>query len=690
VKILLALLLSSLPVFAQTNWYVRPLGGTRFSTNITNGQCNGQADADYPGSGVNQPCAFNDVRLLWQDGTQQFGGNNPGYNWIIAGGDIVTIRGSIADGVTYRIGWDTAAGCGTTPNARGICNDVNDSGMPAPPSGTSAQHTIIRGGNFANCTAQTARTQLHGGFGVDNVINIGVPLRFTSVNFSDSLFLDLVCLDITDFDGGNGGANPDFAKYGIDFALASHDITLQHIRVHGIGNTGILGTPTGPMNATDIQLVGNGGSGWNTDHSDGTTGVGIFNVTNYDISWNGCQEEYPIVDALPYNHCTDDLSGGYGDGFGTASVDSPSPGWQVHFDQGTASYNTQDGLDAKHIRGPGSSMTVTRGLAYGNMGNQYKVGGALPIIQNSLIVGNCGALHTAIPGTPAGYNTQLSNFCRAGNTAVLMELPPGTTSLFEYNTVYSDGNIGLEMDPFDAGPAWAGTELFKYVNNTFLGFFNAGHGSNSNPIYSIAAGGGNSSANIAPLYHAGSQWSNNSYLNAGSWTCPMPGESAAVCADPGLVDETYHVYGFGNMAPSSGASAVVGAGVTIAGIPTDYNGATRPNPPAIGALQLASTPTLVSIAVGATSVAAGGTATPACISTYSDSSSGLCASPVWSSATPAKATVDSSTGLVTGVATGTSLITATIGSVSGSGTATVSAAPSFVRFQGAIMQGRIQ
>jgi hypothetical protein len=39
-----------------------------------------------------------------------------------------------------------------------------------------------------------------------------------------------------------------------------------------------------------------------------------------------------------------------------------------------------------------------------------------------------------------------------------------------------------------------------------------------------------------------------------------------------------------NFTPASG-SPLVGAGIAIAGITTDYNGTTRPNPPAIGAIQ---------------------------------------------------------------------------------------------------------
>ena len=48
-----------------TTWYIRPDGGTRYSTNQTQGQCDGQGDLAYPGSGVNQHCAFSDFRWLY-------------------------------------------------------------------------------------------------------------------------------------------------------------------------------------------------------------------------------------------------------------------------------------------------------------------------------------------------------------------------------------------------------------------------------------------------------------------------------------------------------------------------------------------------------------------------------------------------------------------------------------------------
>jgi hypothetical protein len=41
-----------------TNWYVRKDGGSRFSVNRPQGQCDGQADVAYPGTGINQHCAL--------------------------------------------------------------------------------------------------------------------------------------------------------------------------------------------------------------------------------------------------------------------------------------------------------------------------------------------------------------------------------------------------------------------------------------------------------------------------------------------------------------------------------------------------------------------------------------------------------------------------------------------------------
>src|ERR1035441_6595766 len=138
---LLLLLMVGLPLSAKT-WYVRPDGGTRYSMKTHSGQCDGRADAAYPGSGANQHCAYNDVRDMYMDGSY---GNSA---WVMAGGDTVVIEGCAAgagqqnpDAPHCRIGWDTA-------KAGGMCQGVNafwGCSLPPPPSGTASQHTRILG-----------------------------------------------------------------------------------------------------------------------------------------------------------------------------------------------------------------------------------------------------------------------------------------------------------------------------------------------------------------------------------------------------------------------------------------------------------------------------------------------------------------------------------------------------------------
>lgn len=559
-----------------TTWYVRPDGGTRYSSNMTSGQCNGQADAPYPGTGVNQPCAFNDVRYLWADGSYNYGTTFPGWGWVIAGGDTVIIRGSIGTGVSYRVGWNSQSTYCDAIACWGITGSPSASGPPPVPSGTAQQHTRILGENYGACTVQSARTQLHGGWGVGVVLSL-----------SGSSYVDLSCLDITDFSNcgvdndqvscsSNGTATSDYAKLGITLNNTTTNINLTDIRVHGLASDGIVGSPGGNFVAKDIAIVGNADSGWNADDGSGTTGVGSLLVQNFDISWNGCVEEYPIVDSVPYFSCRDDATGGYGDGFGTASVASPAPGWQVHFDQGTVTYNTQDGLDALHISGPGSTMTDTRVLAYGNEGNQLKVGGATATIQNSVIVGNCTAHAQTIPGRPVPTDDNLGDLCRAGNTAVLVNVTPGDPATFQDNTIFENGSIGLEVEYALGTPD--PTDTLLYNNNIFFGFLNSSSGQNPTPIFS--------NTNLGMLTNSGASWTNNAYYGYRSnWTCPASGESAAQCGDPGLVDETWHPYGYGNMAPASSSSPVVGTGIAVPSILLDYTGLTRPTPPSIGAYE---------------------------------------------------------------------------------------------------------
>lgn len=753
--------------YTPINWYIRPGGGTRFSSNVPTGQCDGKGDVNYPGSGTNQHCAFNDVRFLVFDGSSATDPTFPARGWVIASSDIVTIRGSIGGGVSYRIGYpangDPSTGGGYP--FFGISGDVGNSGIPSPPPGSVSQPTTIQGENFAACHTggsvtqgghilQSALTQLYGGWGIGHIIDL-----YGTQN------IKLQCLDLTDhaqcgtLAAGTGSPQcksgstvlADYAATGLHFHNNSTGIILNDISIHGLGGAGIGGSPGDSFVANYLDIIGNENAGWNADDSDGTTGVGSLNVTNFNINWNGCIEEYPIVDSVPYIYCRDQGTGGYGDGFGTASLNSPAPGWQVHFDQGNVDYNTQDGLDALHIGGAGSTMTETRVLAYGNEGQQLKVGGATGRIQSCIIFGNCDALAKATlynPGGPgefgsevnsnvatfhvsanifsvgatieftglvnlpglngttatvlasglsvtqfsvnfthadtvhgqiqqlyqnqhgsgmtlgtypvtftggggtgaagtfqatsatdgiptitnpgSGYTSNptvsvsgtggtpppiyaqivaneqgdatypitgrpivthddLANVCRAGDQAIFATVSPGFTTSIQDNTIYEDGQIGMEIEYADAGDKGS-TNVGQYTGNVLIAFpgnaYSSSPGTFSNAIFS--------NDNLNMFTNPGGLWSHNSYLNADhGWVCPNPLETGDICTTPGLVDETMPPLSTVDVTPASGASAVVGAGLFLAGVPLDFAGLTRPNPPSIGALEFAGAPPTV-------------------------------------------------------------------------------------------------
>ncbi len=537
------------PAFAST-WYVRPDGGTRYSTGMTSGQCDGTADTPYPGSGTNRHCAFNDIRFLFQDGTYAGGPNFPSWGWIGKGGDTYMLRGSLAQGVSYRVGWNDAKGSYDESKKifYGRAGNPFGSGMPPPPSGTAAQHTRILGENYASCHAPTAKTQVHGGFGVDTILSM-----------RDASYVDVACLDITDFsdcgrasqvNGCNSstGTLSDYAASGIGWSNKSTNDTLEDIHIHGLAGAGMYG-PTGDGAVFRyLDIIGNASSGWNADAGDGTTGSGSLLVQHFNISWSGCTEEYPIKDAVPYGDCTDDSSGGYGDGFGTATAES-HPGWHVTFDDGVVSYNTQDGLDALHIYGKGSVMTVSHTLAFGNMGQQIKVGGAAGVVTDNQIVTNCNALRQPIPGTREGYNTRLSDFCRAADSGVVISVNDNAPTKFVGNTIYSASATGVEIGCAEKTCGSASTIEFR--DNVFIGFKNdtahgypgGGSGEYSNPIY-IGAG-------TNPFKNAGTVYSGNTTFHpTASWRCPALGEKDAHCGDPHLADEIWHNYGHGDMSPA--------------------------------------------------------------------------------------------------------------------------------------------
>lgn len=419
---------ANIAVRAPLSWFVRSDGGTSQS-------CDGQADAADPGGSGQHHCAFQDIMSLWATTGAFCNDGTPGsvcWKWLIAGGDTALVR----DCIQYTPGTDTpipasSGTCATgaftsTSTGWSLQGDNNAAGAPNPPNGTQLLHTTIEGYNHASCRAQSSRAPMIGRFGVGEVF----PMEGAS-------YVDVSCFDISDQSSCVRAAQnynfacshitpyDNFANAAIGWSNTSTNDTISDIRMHGLGVAGMLG-PTGDgIVMTDIQIIGNGDAGWNADKGDGVTGIGNTLIQDYEISWSGCSEEFPLVDALPYTNCTDDFSGGYGDGFGTATVLADPPGWHVTFLRGLVSFNTQDGLDALHLVGNSSSMTIKQVTAFSNMGNQIKIGGSPGIVENAIADHNCAALDntTPIPGVP----TFIANYTISGYT-IVQPGGPGTPS----------------------------------------------------------------------------------------------------------------------------------------------------------------------------------------------------------------------------------------------------------------------
>jgi len=462
-----------------TTWYIRPDGGTRYSANAPSGQCDGKHDASYPGSGTNQPCAFNDFRFMWDD--QSYGNDA----WVMAGGDTVIIRGCASNvnqatpsAPNCRIGWDsnTGVGAGYTwclGGGGGPYGCIN----PTIPAGTADQHTRILGQNYASCstgnaTNRSALNQIFGGFGVNNVLNL-----------AGTQYVDVQCIEITEHNGQciahgspaypaacNSSTGPSFSDFdsnGIVITNTSSNILLQDVYIHGHTNSGVQGPIGGPVTLNRVDVNFNGFAGWNFDDGSATPDAAGSSITaNYvTMEGNGCNEEYPIVHAFPAISCYDLNSGGFGDSWS---------GQQTELDAFTCNhcqmlYNTKDGFIGPHTYI--KTLLIEDSESIGNMGQQWKwtnTPNASTTFVNNLTVGNCNRMSAPMPGAPSNYNQYLTLFCRAAGDVFSFSSNANSTVLLANNTVIAYSNTVFDMNCVVSDGC--GTTPFVYTNNLILGY----------------------------------------------------------------------------------------------------------------------------------------------------------------------------------------------------------------------------
>lgn len=469
-------------------WYIRTNGGTR-------AQCDGKTDADYS-SGINRHCAFKHPFYLFTDNVSST------IAWVVKGGDTIIIRGG-----PYKLGYQGP----TNSYAWSFCaGDPYGCYNPTIPAGSINAHTRILGENYANCNS---KTKLLGAYAVRNTLNL-----------ASTQYVDFECFEITDSAqcgriGNSNGCSSnfpldDYADDGVEFNNKSANISLKNIDIHGLASGGIGGSVGGNILLENVRTAFNASAGWDLDDGTLSTG-GTVTLKNVIVEWNGCIEQYPIANTIPAFKCFDDNVAGYGDGIGTP--DSTYPNWTIS--QSTFRYNTQDGLDLLHQSG-NVSVSILRSAFYGNMGQQYKAGAiSNTIVQNNIFVHNCMRMSAAFTGAPSGYNSSLSDFCRAAGDGLAINLSSTGTFRFENNTYVGYGATTMDIG-CDSGSC-ASSGILR--NNIFLGYSNQNYNSGQIP---------------GMFYYEGSSsvWgtrSNNIFWNVRNLSCPT-GYAGEACVDPSL------------------------------------------------------------------------------------------------------------------------------------------------------------
>jgi len=597
-----ALLLSfTVPAAYGRDWFVRPDGGTRYSANVPDGQCDGKADAPYPGHGANQHCAFNDFRYMWDDGTNGSTDKGSNWGWVIAGGDTVVIRGCHPSSHQKnpsephcRIGWDDNSGnstgnpwCWYAPGNYG--SNFGCYNPPIPP-GTAAQPTRLLGG----CAYGTYRchpvssypytngnlTQLFGGFGTQIVLNL-----------SSTHDVDVDGLEITEHNGqctqygspaypkGCTSSIPkadDFSNNGIRTDEKTAQVKLQDVYVHGFTANGLYGPIGGPITMTRVFVGFNGFAGWNFNDPSNTPDAPGSSITASYVTMegNGCTEQFPVPNVqFPALACYDDNSNGFGDAWSGQDTALAS----FTCDHCANLYNTKDGFIGPHAQI--HSLKITNSESIGNMGQQWKWGaapGSTVVFENNLTIGDCGRMSEAMPGAAPGFNRHLSDYCRAAGDIFSFYTAPDSKVLFANNTMTGDSATMFDLSCHPARACASASMTFR--NNIVLGYVSPrGTGGRPPGLFYFSD----------PSVKVDSD--HDLFFDLRSRPCSALGGAGLICDSPAFVNQPVRLtsesdFDHFDFHPQN-RSPAVGHGQSVSGITLDFFGAPRPNPPSIGAVE---------------------------------------------------------------------------------------------------------
>jgi hypothetical protein len=320
-------------------------------------------------------------------------------------------------------------------------------------------------------------------------------------------------------------------------------------------------------------------AGWDFDDG-GATPFGAnasWNFLYSQIEWNGCNQEYPIVDTYPAASCYSQSTGGYGDGVGSPA--GTGTGMSVVVDHSTFDHNTQDGIDMGHMDAGNNTFTFTNNYSYANNGGTVKWGAYFQTVtfNNNLLEANCLRMSAAIAGAPSTFNANLSDFCRAQDGISFNFLQNGTAT-FANNTIVSYAPTTMDINCWD--PVSCSNSTFRFENNIVVGY--------SNPTtYNMGGQSGGPGGFYYQATIGNVIRNNNLYYGIRNVSCPT-GNTGEICTSPLFVNQPTWVDETSldnfNFSLTSGSPAK-GAGVSLPFVTVDYNGLHRGNPPSLGAIE---------------------------------------------------------------------------------------------------------
>lgn len=277
------------PTISNNNWYVRSDGGTRLSSAVPSGQCDGTVNAPFPPGNGTSHCAFNNLMYLITDGI-----TTSSYSGAVQPGDTGWVTPSVS-GKPYEIN------CFSNAEGGGCWNTDLPFGQIHIPSGTTAHPTRILGTNWGTDGSTCSTDPDH----IGNRTSLFGQLTSLVFDLRQSENVVVGCLDISpyvDCNQGITGGLFDFDCPNSVIPLApfvvngfTSNVILDHIRAHGF-ETGLTGTQGPGLVLNNFSSQNEFAVGINFDDPFGFNGnpVDGFTGNSIEVDYSGCTDKLVV------------------------------------------------------------------------------------------------------------------------------------------------------------------------------------------------------------------------------------------------------------------------------------------------------------------------------------------------------------------------------------------------------------